>query len=168
MSCERMELAIALYVEGDLPSLERPEVEAHLTRCTACAEFERELLASQIALKDLAHETMDESVFRIMRARVMEESTGRGRRWFPVWLFAPLTAVAAAVFAIALIPAGVVEGPVPPSAPQAPVVVASRFTREPVRRAPVRRPRPKAVTRESVMLQLVSDDPDIVIYWLVD
>ena len=166
MSCERMELAIALRAEGDLPAAEAAEVAAHTVKCSACAEFERELLASQTALKETALETVDDSVYRSMRARIMEKAAERERRWFPIWVLAPVTATA--LLTVAVIRTDEVRGPFPPSVPKAPPVTESRFERAAIRRAPGPRPALRTRTQDSLMLKLVSDEPDVVIYWLVD
>jgi anti-sigma factor RsiW len=168
MSCEEMELAAALRLDGGLPEAEARQLSAHLENCAACAEFERDLLAARAALRDLALDEVDAAVYRGLRAGVLEKASRRARSWSPLWLLGP--AAAGAVLAIALVPAGTIRRPVPPPAPVAPPVAVTRFAREsPPTARLVKRIRPvRPPAREPLLLQLVSGDPDVVIYWQVD
>ncbi|MCI0444148.1 zf-HC2 domain-containing protein, partial [bacterium] len=60
MTCKEYQELIALSVENDLSSPELEWLETHLQTCSACRDFEAELLKSQAELKDLAGEAPNE------------------------------------------------------------------------------------------------------------
>jgi len=163
MSCTRFEDQIALYVEGDLPDAQGLAV--HLEHCADCRGHLEALAESQAALKDLRHEPVDPAVLAAVRARVMERVMAPRRIWG--WRVA-LAAVAAAVVLVALLE----REPVRPIAPLPKLQVPAAVPPPPpvVRAAlpPKRRARPRVAEPEPLVVKIVTDDPDIVIYWIAD
>lgn len=141
--------------EGELDR----DVIAHLTECEECRSLEHEVRLNSTVLAELREE--------VIPVRVRQS-----RRW--PWVAA--IAVAAAVFTIVLWPSP--PHPVP-SAVELPVVTAGVT---PPHALPVLsadppppqvkhvRPKPKLVPvpSEPLMVKFFTDDPDIVIYWLID
>jgi len=175
MNCEKFELPIALYVEGDLTSVEACAVELHLAACESCREFAVEMRASQAALKMLRNEYVDASAFEQVRVNVL---AARSRSWRSVaW---PRYAIAAGIV-IALLSGWLMRRqadhtvvgvqsvhpilPAPPSQPviqpRQPKVLAARVRRRPRRQAP-------RFKSEPLVVKMITDDPQVVIYWLVD
>ena len=170
MSCQAFEALIALYVEGDLPGQDTPRVEKHLAVCADCRELLEDFRASQAAVKELGSETVDAALLTAVRAGVLARIDGRRKALWP-WM-------AAATAALALLavltpwrrpapeqPRPVVVAQAPPSV-QAPPNTPAPDYRPAVRRSSrpssARRPVPQLVVK------MLTDDPDIVIIWLVD
>jgi len=174
MTCIDREPGIALYVEGDLPAREAPVLEAHLAECAACREFAAALRESQAAVKELGNDAADPAVLAAIRARVMAElAVPRARRWAWARLWVAAAACAAVVVAALLFPRGAHELPPPPPRPVAAVPAAPRLAAS--RQAPHRvRPAVRAVPRRAsrpaapLLMQIVTDDPNVVIYWIVE
>ncbi len=161
MNCGRFESMIALDVEGDLPVRQSARLAQHLEDCSGCRQFAEEMRASQAWWKSVRLEAPPPSVLTEVRW------PKPGRTIFWPWLrWAPL-AVTAGLFMAML--AGMMSRrpelappkleiaavvPVPPTLPVARV--------NPVRKRP---PKPKP---EPLLVKLVTDDPEVVIYWLVD
>lgn len=173
MDCRKSQRWIALHVEGDLAGRKVARVERHLSECAECREFAAALAASQGAVKEFGAEPVDETALREVRARVLAQvAAERPRAAFPVWRWAAAAACLAAIsgtgyvipkFAAVVPPPGpgpvaVVRPAVPPPADRAPVARAVR----------VRRPKPPAMkATEPLLVKLVTDDPNVVIYWIV-
>jgi anti-sigma factor RsiW len=180
MSCEKFEQLIALYVEGDLPETEAHVVARHLDECASCREFAAGIEETQAALKDLRLEHVGGAVFAEVREQVLREipAIGSARLWPK---FAIAAALAAALMAgllwRVLAPAQPVQlqaaAPLVPAAPPA-VEVAARRTpvhhRGGARSARVaHRVKPAPVFKsEPLVVKMLTDDPHVVIYWLVD
>jgi anti-sigma factor RsiW len=170
MNCAGREKRIALAVEGDLPAREAAELERHLGECAACRAFAGELRESQAALKELCAETVDAAVLDAIRGRVMAQVAAQrapasafGWRW----MWAP--ACAAALALVMLWPAEAPElPPLPapvaaiPAAPPPPVI---RQPRAVLRAAAPERPQQPV---PPLMMRIVTDDPGVVIYWIVE
>ncbi|MBI5084967.1 MAG: hypothetical protein HZB13_10280 [Acidobacteria bacterium] len=121
------------------------------------------------ALRDLRDAELAPGALEAVRARVMERTAKPRLRW---WAWSWLPALAAALVMIAVIPRGqpVVEPPpLLAAAPPAPLLevnppAASR--RKPAaipgRREPVR------LEKETQFVKLITDDPDVVIYWALN
>jgi hypothetical protein len=178
MSCSRFEEMLALRAGGDLPGRETVRLDAHLEGCPKCREFAAAMAASQAALQSLRDEAVEDQVFREIRRGVLariEGSRQTGRLWVR-----PAFAAAAVAVAVALA-AWLVPGPRPP-VPPAPKIAAAPSpppppeaklgaVAEPLRprRRPARRPRrEQPPDAEPLLVQLVTDDPNVVIYWLID
>jgi hypothetical protein len=162
MNCGRFESMIALDVEGDLPMRQAARLAQHLAICAGCRQFAEEILESQAWMKSLRLEAPPASVM----VEVRRQRPGRTVPW-PFLRWAPL-AVTAGLF-LAMLPDVVSRRPelappkleiatvnaIPPAAPVARVI------------APVRKRR-RAPKPEPLLVKLVTDDPEVVIYWLVD
>jgi anti-sigma factor RsiW len=169
MNCQAFEPLIALYIEGDLPGQDTPRVEAHLAACAGCREFLEDLQASQAAVKELVAERVDGALLAAVRAGVLQKIDNRRRVLWP-W-------VAAAATALALL--ALFRTPSPPVAHDArPVTIAtapkaSGLTAPVISvRRPGRRPGPRIRAAKGhappLVVKMLTNDPDIVIIWLVD
>jgi anti-sigma factor RsiW len=171
MSCHKYQKMTALHVAGDLPEAKVPRLEEHLGGCPACRSLAEELRASQSALEALRGEPVEEAALEQVRQRVLARlaAEGQPRRHFG-WAYALAAglAVVVAVWSVSHRPA--------PEVPQRAVVAAPREARPgPVaknktgvlpHRAPrVKRPAPAA---EPLLVKLITDDPEVIIYWLIE
>ncbi len=143
-------------------------VRAHLASCGDCAEFVRELEANAAALREV---TVPAAAYAAVRARVRAEVRRPRRRWIWAWVCAGAAAVIAALVLLAtprraqLPLPDVAYAATPPHVivPQTPVrVVRHRHTK---RLAPRRE---LARAEQPMTIKLQTDDPDVVIYWIVD
>jgi predicted anti-sigma-YlaC factor YlaD len=184
------EKLIALDVEGDLPERKAAKLGEHLKACRNCREFAEKLQASQAVLKSLAQEAMDEAMLREVRRRVLGGiATEAAPHRFLAWRFALGAALVATVILAAITlwrprghgvsestrevskqPRMVAVQPAP-TAPEHP-----RVRTEKAKRVLQRRKQPQGPLAASVSpppagqlrIKLVTDDPNVVIYWLVD
>jgi len=171
MICREMEERIALHVSGDLETGAAAEVDEHLARCLACRTLAAELKANRESMIGLPVGEIREADYAELRAR-LDESRRRERalrRW----------ALAAAVSAAVLGGSALVRfldparHPAPAAArveTPAPVERAVRVPAPPpmtVARKPAA-PRKTPEAGEPLVVKIVTDDPDIVIVWLVD
>jgi|HubBroStandDraft_5_1064220.scaffolds.fasta_scaffold294472_2 anti-sigma factor RsiW len=173
MSCAKFENDVALYAGGDLPAGRIARVESHLAECADCRALAGELSALLSGLRD---EPLDDEMVAQVHHRVLAEvqrRAGFSRRG----ALAPLLALAAAVIlAVVLLwprhhanpvplarmePAPVTPVPRPNTVPVAPV--HHRVVKHHRRRAPADQP-----SGPPLLVQFVTDNPDIVIYWLID
>lgn len=172
MNCEQWEMSIALAVEGDLPEAEAAELRLHLETCAGCRQFAAEMKASQEALHSLAEESLP---FLAVRQRVMAQVAPRRRPMGRLWGLAAVAAVIVVMLGVRF--AGRQEVPAPPPVrvavappridvpPAAPVPPVRQVVR-PVRH--VNRPAPVPAATEPLVVKMLTPDPDVVIYWLVD
>jgi len=176
MSCSKLETDIALYAGGDLPPGRIPRVEAHLGECADCRALAEELRAEQALLSELRDEPLEDAMVAQVRQRVLAEARRAG--FTPRGALAPLLALAAAlVLAVVLAWPRHRSGAAPRAAAASHAAQAgagrgpaaaygaaplARKSRHHVRRAPTAQPGPP------LLVQFVTDDPNIVIYWLVD
>jgi hypothetical protein len=161
MTCQECEPLIALYVEGDI---EDRGLERHLAGCAECRELLEDLRASQALLKELPG--ADPALLLSVRSSVLSRMGERRRLLWP-WV-AALTS-AAALLAIVFRPGLRQEIPV---APRAPVHVAAAPAAPAmpvlmVRRRSRPRARKRAAAKEPLVVKMLTDDPNIVIIWLV-
>ena len=195
MKCSDFERLVALYVEEDLHEAERASVEAHLRTCSTCWDLAEDLKESQSVFKAIRQDVPAAAALSNLRERVMSEVEGlQSASWFErlfpgafrrraalagvlvlvagygVWQFARVPAAG---------PASVPQVPVQTAAsrPPAPVVVAPPMVAETKAPAPkrVRRKAPGLVplpaseqAPQQVTIKLLTDDPNVIIYWLVD
>lgn len=180
MSCSKFETEIALYAGGDLPAGRIARIESHLAECADCRALAEELRAEQALLLELRDEPLDEAMVAQVRQRVLAEVGAATRR--PSRLYWKLALAAALILAAVLAwprhhsgasSQGYPVGPAASHAAQAeagrgpaaahgaaPLVRKTRHRLR--RRVPADQPGPP------LLVQFVTDDPNIVIYWLVD
>jgi hypothetical protein len=170
MTCREYEPLIALYVEGDLNNR---EVERHLSECPACRELLEDLQASLAALKELS--AVDAVFLSAVRAGVLAKIEGRRLTAWP-WI----AAFAAAVVLIAVVlmpprkPALIAKtysgaDPLVRGRPPGRPSVIAQASPKAKRGRPGGRPRTKgSAPQEPLVVKMLTDDPNIVIIWLVD
>jgi anti-sigma factor RsiW len=159
MTCREYEPLLALYVGGDLDGC---DVEGHLADCAECRALLEDLRASQALLKELSAEAVDAALLSAVRAGVLAKT--RPRRLWP-WVAA---CAAAAALVMALIPA---RAPIPKRAPALPKTEAVRAVPTPTSKPALarrKRPRRQPHKAEPLVVKVLTDDPNIVIIWLVD
>jgi len=188
MNCIYSENDIALFVEGDLASEKAGEVQEHLEFCAACSALVADLQQSQTAFKSLRQDTVSAAALSSVRARVLSEiRESRVKPAWGRWIYATAYATAAAMFA-AVIGLGIASQMRTPSLPQVqqvvlpvppnikevgtPLLAGKASHDEVVPARPVRRSVAARVTASSApkqtVVKLFTDDPNIVIYWLID
>jgi anti-sigma factor RsiW len=169
MSCAKFESLIALCVESDLPEREQFLVEAHLETCAICREFAADIRESQTALKELRMDFVGESALQEVRAEVLNRLSIPRKP--PAW---PKYAIAAMLL-IGLCTGWLwrIQTAAPPEVQPRAAVIAPPHTILPVRQRPhtrvVRHRQPAAPTFQSepLVVKMITDDPQVVIYWLV-
>lgn len=177
MKSECSEKDIALYVENDLPELQRFDLEAHLEQCEACAALAAELRESQLVFKSLRSDMVNATALAEVRGKILNQvAAARPPRFWFLRLRRGFALAGVALFVVVLMnlwrepkdPPARTVGMVsdrPVRSETAPTVVKH------VRNTKARRHRnTKAVPPEQkqVVVKLLTDDPNIVIYWLVD
>jgi anti-sigma factor RsiW len=180
MSCDKFEPLIALYIEDDLAQAEAHVVESHLAGCDGCREFAAEMRESQAALKALRTEFVDDAVLLQVRTEVLSVASHRHYR-VVTW---PRYAVAAGLV-LALLggwmwqmrprePRVRLEPRPIAASVSAPPLVATvpapqARTHTGVSRARRHGPQMTPVFKsEPLVVKMITDDPQVVIYWLVD
>lgn len=165
MNCAEWEERVALYAGGDLEPPAAASVEKHLRECPGCQMFASGIRQSLEGLRSAHEDVPAEAVFAAVRARVMERVAPRRR---VVWAYGLGAAVAALLLVLAIgIPRDAV--PPPPQAlvrtpePPAEAFVIPRPVPARVERTVIRR-----AAREQVLIKLVTNDPDVVIYWIAE
>jgi len=176
MSCDKFEPLIALYIENDLAQAEARAVESHLAGCDACREFAAEMRESQAALKALRTEFVDDAVFLQVRTEVLS-AAAHGQRvvsWPRYAIAAGLVLALLGGWMWQMRPGARLESrPIAAnvSAPPLPVTVPAPQARTRTRLGRVQRRRPQAAPMfksEPLLVKVITDDPQVVIYWLVD
>ncbi len=154
MNCTECQLQI---FDGELDRA----ATVHLTECDDCRALDREVRLNSAALAELRQEP-------VPVAR-------RPRNWQP-WA----AAIVAAAAAIALVLAAPRDFPHPPAIqpPKPPVVAEVLPPSVPVKPQPrIRRPRPavakpllkpEPAPEQPLLVKFITDDPDVVVYWIVD
>jgi len=166
MNCTGWEERLGLYAGGDLAPLQAAEVEHHLAECAGCQLFASGLKASLELLRDAHGEALDAAHFAAVRARVVAQLAHERRPlWRRAWVYRLAAVAAALLVGVAVRPSRWVA-PRPPEVAMVhpPVAVQPVPPPRPVR---VRhKPRSKAAPGEQVLVRLVTDNPDVVIYWI--
>ncbi len=184
MNCRDWEERLALYVGGDLRTAEKGEVERHLRDCSGCQVFLSGLKEGLQVLRDAHAEQPAPAHFAAVRARVLAELTRERTPWWTRWwAFAPAVAAVVALMVVWMWP---VRRPVPlppqvarvAPAPDLPSRLAparisptrKRAANAPHRLRRARREMPTPVTgpAKPLVVKLVTDDPDVVIYWITE
>ena len=196
-NCGEFEQLLALYVEEDLAASDRARVETHLNECLSCRDLAADLKESQEVFKSIRRDVPDATALSSLRERVLAEVTGlEALTWFERIIFGGLRRKAAlAGIALVLGTSGAlwfarspgivpdppvvaaVKDPAPPPSPlpvpePQPEVVAVVSTPPVSSRAlhtnPLATPQPPAEEPKQVAIKFLTDDPNIIIYWLVD
>jgi len=157
MNCSECERQIASELESAL-------LDRHLNECASCRAFAEEIAANRAALRPLE---IQPAALDAVRSRVLGEIRSQQRR-FRWWTWpAAMAACAALVCALFISPR--FRNPAPPQ----PVEFAKAprlehwTVSEPVR--PAARVRAATVaTREPLVVKMLTNDPDVIIVWLVD
>ncbi|MBN2370927.1 MAG: zf-HC2 domain-containing protein [Vicinamibacteria bacterium] len=172
-ACRVWELALALYVEGDLSESEVAPAEAHLAACASCRDLLAGLRESQASLHALAGEPIDAAALDVVRTRVRAKLAQRGNRIAVVWRWAVAASV---VLTAGLIIVGLVSRrndrsrETQATATAAPVVVVSRASAGAAETMPEAAPRSSGVRRAAVVRPHVpaptlnddaSEEPDV-------
>jgi len=168
MNCAKFEPLIALYVESDLPASEASVVETHLEGCAECREFAAEMRDSQAALKALRTDFVEEVVFQEVRAEVLNRvSMPRKQAAWPRYAIAAMLLMGLWVARLRFVrPAASLN-----VEPRAAVIATPPVTTVSAPHHRVRSPRVtrrRAFKSEPLLVKIVTDDPQVVIYWLVD
>ena len=163
MTCREYEPLIALYVEGDLNDR---DVELHVAQCPGCRELLEDLRASQASLKEPA--SVDAALLAAVRSGVLAKIENRRLRAWPLVLaFAIAVALMVAIPPVPRKPAAV-RGGADSLVPGRPAEIA-QATPRPKRIRPRARPRiTPSAPPEPLVVKMLTDDPNIVIIWLVD
>jgi hypothetical protein len=177
MSCSEWEERIALHAGGDLSPVDAEAVERHVAECATCQELLSGLRQSEELLRGAHAEPVDSAHYAAVRARVMSELAGERRPWWrQAWVYGLVAA--AVLLAVSLRPrqpqtvAVMKPAPVTPVLPAPPAAhEAVRQAAAPVHRRPRRKPAVKTVETvtapaEPLVVKLITDDPDVVIYWI--
>jgi anti-sigma factor RsiW len=168
MNCVEWEERIALYAGGDLVPAEAQAVERHVSECAGCQVLLNGLRESLALVRDAHVEPMEAAHFAAVRARVLAElESAPARRWRFAWIGA--MAAAAAVLLMALWPRSELRLAMPMPQVQAAPAVA-RTVPTPHRKvvAKPRPPQPVEEAAEPMVVKLLTDDPNVVIYWITD
>lgn len=180
MNCADWEERIALYEGGDLAPDEAAAVEGHLAGCAGCQVFASGVRQSLALLREAHAEPLDASAFAAVRARVIGELERRpAGRWWLVLAAACAAALLVAIFAIRTAPAPrqtvalrtaepprvEILRPAEPSPAPAPAVVVRVHHHRARRRPPLESPKAE---EKPLVVKMVTDDPNIVIYWIAD
>jgi hypothetical protein len=189
MNCRQSENELALYVEGDLPQAKTSELDVHLLSCARCRLVVEELRETQSLFKGMKQETVSPQALAQLRTSVfgqigVRNSTPAWGRW--VYALAGIGFVVAVAVGVATIyrhsTANVQQvvqrqSVEPRSIERADVVINEQPPRPRLRRAlpSLKRrgmgepqPQRQAEPPKEIMVKLLTDDPNVVIYWLVD
>jgi hypothetical protein len=150
------------------------EVERHLETCAECREFRASLHEVLGLLEETHDQALGDSQLAPVRDRVRARIASERRSWRPVWAGG---AAAAAVFLMLWVgkrherPATEHERPIASALPIAPRPAAvPAAVPKPKLRARVHRVRkvPPPPPAEPLTVKLITDDPNVVIYWIID
>jgi len=184
MNCVDWEERIALYVGGDLSPAEAPAVEGHVAECAGCQMLLSGLRQSLALVREVHGEPVEAAHFAAVRARVLAElERAPARRWRFAWGFAMAAAAAVLLIAMwpraehrsvrhAFVPPAIHDGGADPLVRRGPPGPPARVSRT-VRARPNAGPGGPARTGgsappepEPMVVKLITNDPDVVIYWI--
>jgi len=171
MNCERACELIALAASGDANLAEQAAIDRHMTSCAACREEAAAFAALAAELAAMRGASLPESAFAAVRTRVAEEIVSRRK---PVWIRAwPAFAAAMACTAIVVVLLRPVTAPSPLPVEQAEVLPAP--LEQPLAASPAaplhsakRRATRIHKPSEPLVIQMLTNDPNVVIYWIAD
>ena len=178
MNCPLWEEKIALYAGGDLSASDAAPLAQHLAECVECSAFAADLSSSLDLLRSAHTESIADGHFTAVRARVLEKLARETRPW---WRQRPaFVAVAAAVLIVLLVvarprsqitphsQARIQNTPVKATVVQPDLPTVARVRRPRRLTASSGRPTEPAPPVDPLVVKLVTDDPDVVIYWIAD
>jgi hypothetical protein len=185
MTCGHSEDQIALYAGGDMA--DRAEIERRLAVCSHCRRMLAAYSGDLAVLREAHREPIAPAHYAAVRARVLAKlEHGRRPLWRWTWVGAGAMAAGLA-FLLVLRPSDAPDRPAIVDTPAvrqppariiaaAPVIerrrsalVRRRIRRTaagPVASAEVRPEEPSR--REPLMVKLLTDDPNVIIYWIAD
>jgi hypothetical protein len=161
MNCPEFERLAAVAAED--------EIERHIAGCDACGMLSE-------GLRSLREDAVPDAAYAAVRARVLDRVRGERRIWWRWWLGAAAAACALLVVSLSWRTVTSVA-PLPrvavmaPPAPQVQVPVKPPLHRARPRhrvQAAVATAKPAIDPAEPLLIKLMTDDPDIVIYWIVE
>jgi hypothetical protein len=176
MNCELMAGWLALAASDDLGPGEQAQLTAHLAECESCRRAAAEFSSLREDLAVLGSDALDPAVYAAVRQGVLDQIPA-GANW-RMW-----TAIAAALVLLALatwwpwrgreVPIEIQPPPLqvstPPIPDVAPKVVPAIIRRpEPYRQRRHRQVAVRPAQEPALMVKMLTDDPDVVIIWLVD
>jgi anti-sigma factor RsiW len=194
MNCRFTENELALFVEGDLPPAKIREVEVHVLSCGGCREVVEELRETQSLFKGIRQETVSPQALAHLRTRVLGQVAARNLRpsWGR-WVYALAGVAFVVAVAVGVGRSHTYRTPLVQQViqQQSPELQSPPFKGGVARSAEVvineqpPRPRPRRVhpslerrglgepqksmePPKETMVKLYTDDPNIVIYWLID
>ena len=189
MSCRDWEERIALHAGGEQTGEQAAEVERHLAECAGCRETAAAYGWGLELLREAHREPIAPAHYAAVRARVLAE-LGRERRpgWRRPWVWGLAAAVAVAALVMFLRPVPVGRAGVPTSfvgppafLPSAPVAQVSPPEAETAGANPAAQRRHPTLAQvkqegrpggpphlEAVTIKLLTDDPNVIIYWIAD
>jgi anti-sigma factor RsiW len=170
MNCSKFETDIALCAGGDLPAGRIARIESHLAECEDCQALMGDLRADHGLLSELGGDPVEDAMVAQIHQRVQEEvrRAGFSRRGTLVPLLALAAALVLAVVllrprqAVKHVPVARVAPTHIAPAPQTNVIPAKHRVVRRHHLVPTARPGPP------LLVQFVTGDPNIVIYWLVN
>ena len=177
MHCKDWEERVALHAGGDLAGADAAGVERHLAECAACRMLWSGIKQSLELLQGAHAEAEAPGIYTAVRGRVLAKLEARRMPWWRRGWVVGFAAAAVAVILMALASWPVRRvGPLPPRVaaiiPPAPAAQALRAVlarplphkRRVVAAEQAGNPQPS----QPLMVRLVTDDPNIVIYWIAD
>jgi len=162
MTCQECELALGL----------EQNVDDHLAVCTSCQALAEEIRSNAMAFESFADDPLPTVRYRVMALIRSQSNARRVMRWG--WV---LAAAAIVVVLIYVWPHRKAEVAGEKRAPRpagdlliAPVEVGTGASNTPARRSGdrLRARGPTPHPAEVLRVKLLTDDPDVVIYWLVE
>jgi anti-sigma factor RsiW len=183
MNCSNWEERIALYAGGDLQPSEAAEVNQHLAHCPGCRLFASGLHESLELMRDAHGIEIAEPHFAAVRTRVLGTLGAHRLPWWrSAWVYG-LTAAAVALFLVVTLLPRHPAGPLGAATVRERPVIEPAVTPLPVEAPPklhrahaVRHRNPSPILPVAappepgppVVVKLLTDDPDVVIYWITD
>jgi len=173
MNCEQACEFIALAASGDVTADEQSAIVAHMADCAACRDEAAAFSAISGELAAMRNDAVPDYAFAAVRAHVASEIAGRKRpAWLSAWPAFAAVVACSVMLVILLSPAA--PGPDRLVLPEVPPVVAlvpsveSPAVVPPVRR--IRKPAPPKIHKpaEPLVVKMLTDDPEVIIYWIAD
>lgn len=158
MKCERRDLAIAKLAGGDLPPWRANRLQRHVDACPRCKALHDDLVQRRAAVRTEFAEP-PATIVDVVLNRVEQEGPVAARS-----AFARRAIAGAAVVAILLVTAAVAV--IGFSAPETAQDIQTAAVTSGAAQAPEANAQTSA--RSDVVIKLVTDKPNVAIYWLGD